>query len=80
MASLTIKNLPEPLYEQLKLSANLHRRSINSEIIYCLESILLPRKTSVDEQLDAARKLRQQIKAASLDPADIDAAKNSGRA
>ncbi|MDQ3254247.1 MAG: Arc family DNA-binding protein, partial [Acidobacteriota bacterium] len=33
MATLTIKNLPDDLYQQLKRTAAQHRRSINSEVI-----------------------------------------------
>jgi plasmid stability protein len=40
MATLTIKNIPDELYEQLKQSASRHRRSVNSEVIVCLEKVL----------------------------------------
>ena len=40
MPALTIKNIPESLYQQLKNAAELHRRSINSEVIVCLEKNL----------------------------------------
>jgi plasmid stability protein len=33
VATLTIKNLPDALYAQLKTRAAAHRRSINSEAI-----------------------------------------------
>ena len=33
MATLTIKNLPNQLYERLRAQAKWHRRSINSEAI-----------------------------------------------
>lgn len=36
MASLTIKNIPDKLYQQLKHAANTHHRSINSELIVCI--------------------------------------------
>ncbi len=37
MPNLTIKGLPEEVYKQLKRRAALHRRSLNKEVIYCLE-------------------------------------------
>ncbi|MBU2444899.1 MAG: Arc family DNA-binding protein, partial [Bacteroidetes bacterium] len=37
MPSLTIKNIPEKVYKNLKRRAEFHRRSINSEVINCLE-------------------------------------------
>lgn len=38
--TLTIKGLPDDLYERLKASASDHRRSLNSEAIVCLERAL----------------------------------------
>jgi antitoxin FitA len=46
--SLTLNNIPDALYERLKEAADAHRRSLNSEVIFCLESILLPQKKSVE--------------------------------
>lgn len=38
MANLTIKNVPDPLVRRLKTQAALHRRSLNLEVIACLEA------------------------------------------
>ena len=40
--TLTPKNIPDAVYERLKASAQSHRRSLNSEAIVCLDSVLLP--------------------------------------
>ena len=40
MATLTIKNLPDALYAELKARAAAHRRSINSEAILAVERAL----------------------------------------
>ena len=40
--TLTLKNIPDDVYDRLKASAEAHRRSLNSEAIVCLESVLLP--------------------------------------
>jgi plasmid stability protein len=37
MASITVKNIPSDLYEQLKESAVANHRSLNGEIIACIE-------------------------------------------
>ena len=39
-ATLTLKNIPDEVYERLKASAETHRRSLNSEAIVCLKSVL----------------------------------------
>jgi len=40
MSNITIKNLPKKLHEELKKQATLHHRSLNSEIINCLEETI----------------------------------------
>ena len=40
MASFTLKGLPEPMLARLKAQAERHRRSINSEMLVCLELAL----------------------------------------
>ena len=80
MASITIKNIPEPLYLALKNSAATHHRSINGEVIFRLEEALLPRRVSRDELLDQIRRVREEIgKGAALSPEEIEAAINEGR-
>ena len=37
MATIAIKGIPDDVYEHLDQSAAAHRRSINSEVIVCLE-------------------------------------------
>lgn len=37
MATITLKNIPDRLYQRLKYFAKLHHRSLNSEIIFNLE-------------------------------------------
>lgn len=37
MATLTLKNVPDDLYQRLKREAALHRRSLNQEVIAQLE-------------------------------------------
>ncbi len=79
MTAITVKNIPDSLYEHLKVAAHTHRRSINSELIVCLEKVLLPQKTNPQEHIAAARALRKQVKAPILTEEDINLAKNTGR-
>lgn len=78
MAAITIKNVPEPLYEQVKLSARLHRRSINNEIIACLERELAVSPVTVETRLERARALRAEG-AADTTAEDIAQAIREGR-
>ena len=79
MPTLTLKNIPEDLYDRLKEAARAHRRSLNSEILYCVERMLVPYRIDVSEHLAIARKLREKTAAYSLTDELVDAAKNDGR-
>ncbi len=58
MPTITVKNIPPDLYERLKEAASANRRSINSEIIVCIDQTLRSQKISVTEALRRARRLR----------------------
>ena len=77
--NLTLKNIPDAVYERLKASAERHRRSLNSEAIVCLESVLLPSKISPSERLLRARALRETLPQNEFCAEDIDAIKRLDR-
>ncbi len=79
MPALTIKNIPDTLYEQLKSAADLHRRSINSEVLVCLEKALLAKKTNPNDRLQRIEQLRASIKPNNMTLDDIDQAIENGR-
>jgi plasmid stability protein len=61
MPTITLKNIPDELYGKLKEAASAHRRSINSEMIHCLEVVLAPRKIRAEEFVSHLRLLRPDI-------------------
>jgi plasmid stability protein len=77
--TLTLKNIPDAVYDRLKLAAEMHRRSLNSEAIVCLESVLLPTKMMPSERVARARALRAALPAGKFRARDIDAAKRKDR-
>lgn len=77
--TLTLKSIPDEVYERLKASAVAHRRSLNSEAIVCLESVLLPDKIAPAERLARAQALRASLPQGKFKASDIDALKNEGR-
>lgn len=77
--TMTLKNIPDELYEKLKLAAEAHRRSLNSEAIVCLETVLVPERTPVAERLERARALRASLPGGKFRARDIDALKRQGR-
>lgn len=78
--TLTLKNVPDELYNSLKAAAEAHRRSLNSEALVCLESVLLPQRVSVEDRLARARELRQTLTANVFSPEDIERFRDEGRA
>lgn len=76
--TLTLKNIPDDVYERLREAAELHRRSLNSEAIVCLETVLMPTRMPSGERLARARKLRAGL-SAKFRSRDIDALKKQGR-
>jgi hypothetical protein len=79
MPNLTIKNVPDELYEALRLSAETSRRSLNSQAIVLLEGALKRHRT-VEETLARIRELRKaQGNVPPLTNAEINKAKRQGR-
>ena len=79
MPAITVKNIPDPLYKCLKLAAQAHHRSINSEIISCLEKELTPSKIPVESKIARAKTLRKRVHATTLKPLEIKNAIEKGR-
>jgi len=80
MPALTVKNIPEDLYNELKYVAEQHHRSINSEVIMCLKRTLFPKRISPEDRLSHIQALRSQITTDAVTAEDIDQAINEGRA
>ena len=80
MASITVKNIPHELYEKLKITASLNHRSLNNEMINCLESVLMPQRLSVADKLIRAKRIRSQLSDEVFDPDEIKKTIEEGRA
>ena len=79
MPSITVKNIPQELYENLKQSAGANHRSINGEIIACIERAVRGPKRDVEEILAHARRLREKWKGPPITDEELTAAKRAGR-
>ena len=76
--TLTLKNIPDDLYEALKSAAAAHRRSLNSEAIVQLQKALPARSKSPEEILARIDALRASLKG-TFRAEDIDEWKREGR-
>lgn len=79
MPTLTIKNVPREIHKRLKESAARHRRSINSEVIDCLERAVGTHRIDPKEFLARARALREQTPDLFVTERDLQKAKREGR-
>lgn len=80
MANITVKNIPPDLYGHLKECAVANHRSINGEIIACIERGVKGQKTAPEAVLARARQLREKWKGPPITDAQLRKAKNTGRA
>jgi len=60
MPTITVKNIPPDLYWRLKQSARANRRTINSEVIACIERAVRSRRVSPGAILARARELLEK--------------------
>jgi antitoxin FitA len=80
MPTMTIKNIPEPVYRSLKRSANANHRSLNGETIACLErSLGLAAEPSTGAVLDRIDAMRTSLKGIHLTDRALRKAKEAGR-
>lgn len=79
MPTLTIKSLPDALYDQLRRRAAAHRRSLNSEVLVCLEQAVASTPADPGATLARVDALRARLRVPPLTAATLRAAKASGR-
>jgi len=79
MSTITIKGLPDDLYERIKKRAAENRRSVNSEIIVCLERFLRNKRLDPKTFLNRVDRLRERVRLPPLTDEILRAAKEEGR-
>lgn len=79
MATITVKNIPDELYERLKATAKANHRSINSEIIACIDRSVKAQPIDVEVFLAEARQLREMTAEYEITGDELNAAIDAGR-
>lgn len=79
MPAITIKNIPEDLYNRLKHAAEVHHRSLNGELLHCLEMTLKPQPVPVEQRLERIRRLRPEGAREAINLEEIAEAIEQGR-
>lgn len=79
MTTITVKNIPADLYERLKQSAQANRRSINSEILVCIEQAVSLSRVDPEATIARARELREKTAAYQITDKEFTQAIENGR-
>lgn len=81
MPNITVRDIPEAIYQKIKQEAIANKRSINSEILYGLEQNYSKSQQDKKVILDNVRRLRAKTRGKIyLTEAEIIKAKSEGRA
>jgi antitoxin FitA len=79
MHTITVKNIPAEIYKKLKQHAESSHRSINKEIIACIERSIGSQQVNPDLRLANARTLRIKTVSHPIKDNKLTQAKNAGR-
>ena len=79
MANITVKNIPDDLYERLRSAAKSNRRSINNEIITRLEQSLAVRRVPDAGLLRRIDRFHATFGTESFSVNELDQARREGR-
>lgn len=79
MATITVKGIPDELYQRLKVAAEASHRSVNSEIITRIERSLMPHRATAQQLLQRVRRLQESYAGRVLELEDLEAARQMGR-
>lgn len=79
MPTLTIKGMPDALYRRLKRRAAEHRRSLNGEILHCLERATAAEAVDPVAFLARVDALRERVAIPALSEDALRRAKSAGR-
>jgi antitoxin FitA len=79
MATLTIKNLPDEVYQALKRRAEKNRRSLNGEVVFSLEQLIQGQPAASRPTVADFRALRERYPLPPLSEDELERAIHEGR-
>ena len=79
MATITVKNIPDDIYEKFKESAKENHRSVNSEVILLIKMAVMRRPMDVAAVLEGARQTRELTAHYVITDEELTKFKNEGR-
>ncbi len=79
MTTITVKSIPPELYDQVRSAAAANHRSINREIIACLERVYSSQAIDPEAMIAKARQLREELGTYRVNDEELDGARQAGR-
>jgi plasmid stability protein len=79
MPSVHVKNVPKDLHRRLMERAKRNHRSLNSEVIACLQEAVTPKRIDPQEAAERIRALRTRFRGPPLTDVEIDRLKGEKR-
>jgi antitoxin FitA len=79
MATITVKNIPDDLYQKLKNTASSNHRSVNNEVINCIENMVRSRKINPYDFVNQIDRFYENIEAPFLTDEKLEEYKEAGR-
>jgi antitoxin FitA len=71
MPNVNVKNMPKEIHRRLKERAKRNHRSLNSELLACLQEAVLPRRIDPDEAAERVRAMRARFRGPPLVDEDL---------
>jgi len=80
MADITVRGIPDDVYQMLKVEADRRHRSLNQEIVHRIEASVRAPAVDPDEHLERIRAIRRELDdRARIDDELLDRARSEGR-
>lgn len=79
MAAITLKNIPDSLYRQIKKSAKDNFRSMNNEMLFRLKLALEAKSINPEKLISRIEKFQKRLVMKELTDELLSTAKNEGR-
>ncbi len=79
MPNVNVKNMPREIHRRLKERAKRNHRSLNSELIACLQEAVMPKRIDPEVAAERIRALRARFRGPPLDDEEIARLKSERR-
>jgi plasmid stability protein len=79
VANITLTNLPDEVFQAVKIAAESNRRTVQEEIISRIQNSFLPERVPAEQIKERIRKLHAGMEGRVFSMEELDDAKRKGR-